>query len=146
MSSKDSCWRLLRLAILLAAFLVQSRKGASYRDFVRQHIAHPRTRAPNLNTYCNRMMQRRGMTRGTCKAVNTFIIARPKAVQNICRRGGTRVNRHRDLYNSRRRFRVITCSNRGLYPRCQYVGKRETRRISVACAHTLPVHFERQRP
>ncbi|XP_060112383.1 ribonuclease pancreatic-like [Heteronotia binoei] len=141
MSPKISFWLLLRLAVLLAAFLAQSSEGATYRDFRNRHIDHPRTRAPNLNAYCNLMMRRRGMMRRSCKPTNTFIYSRPSSIQAVCHRGGRWVTRN--LYDSRKRLRVITCRNRGRFPRCRYVGRREKRRIRVACVRSLPVHFER---
>ncbi|XP_054850890.1 ribonuclease pancreatic-like [Eublepharis macularius] len=143
MSSKVSCWLLLRLAILLAAFLVQSGEGATYRDFARQHIDHPKTNAPNPNAYCNRMMQRRGMTRGRCKAFNTFINAPPRNIQHICRGGGNRVNPRQNLYDSRRSFPLVNCRNIGRYPNCRYTGMQANRRVRVACVRRLPVHLER---
>ncbi|XP_060112590.1 ribonuclease pancreatic-like [Heteronotia binoei] len=141
MPPKISFWLLLRLAVLLAAFLAQSSEGATYRDFAHRHIDHPRTRAPNPNAYCNLMMRRRGMMNRFCKPTNTFIHNRPSTIQAVCNRGGRPVNHN--LYDSRSRFRVTTCRNRGRYPRCQYVGRQESRRIRLACVRRQPVHFER---
>nr|XP_056719010.1 ribonuclease pancreatic-like [Euleptes europaea] len=145
MSPKISFWLLLRLAVLLAAVLVQSGEGATYRDFQNRHIDFPKANAPNANSYCNLMMRRRGLTRRSCKPTNTFIHGRPNDIQNVCRGGGTLVNRRRQLYDSRRRFSVTTCRNRGRHPNCNYVGRQENRRIRLGCRSRQPVHFDRLR-
>ncbi|XP_015273537.1 PREDICTED: ribonuclease-like [Gekko japonicus] len=141
MSPKISFWLLLRLAVLLAALLVQSSEGATYQDFRNRHIDHPKTRAANNNAYCNLMMRRRGMMNRTCKPTNTFINNSPNHIQHVCRGGGRRVNRN--IFESRRRFSVITCRSRGRFPNCQYVGRRQSKRIRVGCVRSLPVHFDR---
>ncbi|XP_061445444.1 ribonuclease pancreatic-like [Rhineura floridana] len=140
-TTKDSCWLLLRLAILLGVVLVQSSEGASYQDFANSHIDYPKTRAPNPNVYCNVMMARRRLNARTCKPTNTFINSSPSSIQQICRTGGTRFQGN--LFDSRRRFSVVVCRNTGRFPRCSYVGRRQIKRLRVACTNNRPVHFER---
>uniref|UniRef100_A0A674IM61 Ribonuclease A-domain domain-containing protein n=1 Tax=Terrapene triunguis TaxID=2587831 RepID=A0A674IM61_9SAUR len=66
-------------------------EGASNQQFVNQHIDFPRSSAHNDQGYCNRMMQRRGLTRSACKASNILIHAPFSQIQNICNRGGKHV-------------------------------------------------------
>nr|XP_034993118.1 ribonuclease pancreatic-like [Zootoca vivipara] len=140
-TTKGSCWLLLRLTVLLVAVLVQSSEGATYRDFANRHIDYPKTRANNNNAYCNLMMARRGLNRGSCKPTNTFINGSPRTVQAICGTGGTRFRGN--LYDSRSRFRVIVCRNTGRFPNCNYRGRPQSKRVRVGCRNRLPVHLDR---
>lgn len=142
MCPKLSFWLMLRLAVLLAAVLVQSSE-ANYQRFARQHIEYPKTRAPNNNAYCNLLMRRRGMTSRACKPTNTVINSSPSSIQQVCRGGGRRVGRHGNIYESRRRFRIIECRGGGRPPNCQYRGRARTRRIQLGCVNGLPVHYQR---
>ncbi|XP_048374332.1 ribonuclease pancreatic-like isoform X2 [Sphaerodactylus townsendi] len=142
MSLKISSLLLLcSFAVLLVAFLGQSSDGATYADFARQHIEPSGPGNSNPNAYCNRMMRQRGMTTGACKTYNTFIHSDPDSIQNICCRHW--ICTSGNFYNSRQRFRVTACFNIGLYPNCNYVGTRMTKKICVACVNGLPVHFEK---
>ncbi|XP_048373714.1 ribonuclease-like [Sphaerodactylus townsendi] len=136
MTPKISFWLLLRLAVLLAAFLLQSSEGSRYRHFQRQHVDHPRTGAANDNAYCNLMMRRRGLTRGRCKPTNTFIHSSLNTIRSVCQG-------RRNLCDSRQSFSMTVCRNRGRYPRCNYVGRRHNRRMRLGCRNGVPVHFDR---
>ncbi|XP_060110535.1 ribonuclease pancreatic-like [Heteronotia binoei] len=145
MSLKISFRLLLHLTILLAAFLVQSRKQPTFWDFTNKHIDYPRTGAPSTKAYCNLMMWRRGLTRWPCMRNNTFINSRPRTIQNICRGGGRQVNGN--IFESRRRFPVVACDiifiTPPQYHRCQYFGRQLNRRIRVACVNRQPIRFDR---
>ncbi|XP_039353204.1 ribonuclease-like [Mauremys reevesii] len=133
---------LLLPLILLAATLAQLSEGASYRQFVRQHVDHPKTRAPNDRIYCNLLMQRRGLTRPQCKPTNTFIHTSTHQLRNICGRGGRPVSGN--LRDSIRSFSVTTCRVLpGSQPgRCRYRAATGVTRVRVACVRRLPVHLE----
>ncbi|XP_005284274.2 ribonuclease-like [Chrysemys picta bellii] len=133
---------LLLPLILLAATLAQLSEGANYQQFVRQHIDHPKTRAPNDRLYCNLLMQRRGLTRRRCKPTNTFIHAPAGQLRDICSSGGRPVSRN--LYDSNRSFSVTTCRVLpGSRPgRCRYRAATGVTRVRVACVRRLPVHLE----
>uniref|UniRef100_A0A674IMA8 Ribonuclease-like n=1 Tax=Terrapene triunguis TaxID=2587831 RepID=A0A674IMA8_9SAUR len=135
---------LLLPLVLLTTGLAQLSKGASasYQQFVRQHIDHPKTSAPNDRLYCNLLMQRRGLTRRRCKPTNTFIHAPAGQLRDICSSGGRPVSRN--LYDSNRSFSVTTCRVLpGSRPgRCRYRAATGVTRVRVACVQRLPVHLE----
>ncbi|XP_075767955.1 ribonuclease-like [Pelodiscus sinensis] len=132
---------LLALA-LLAGCLARLSRGASYPQFLRQHVDSPKTRARDDRTYCAVMMPRRGMA-SPCKPTNTFVHAPARQLQDVCGPGGRRVARN--LHDSNGRFRITTCRRAGgsARPPCRYRGASSTRRIRVACVGGLPVHFDR---
>uniref|UniRef100_A0A8C4Y7X8 Ribonuclease A-domain domain-containing protein n=1 Tax=Gopherus evgoodei TaxID=1825980 RepID=A0A8C4Y7X8_9SAUR len=118
-----------------------------YEKFLRQHIDYPRTAAPdtrarNDRSYCNLMMQRRGMAR-PCKHTNTFVHAPASQLRDICGRAGRPAGRN--LRNSNNRYRITICrlASGSTRPPCNYRGGSSTRRIRVACVRGLPVHYDR---
>ncbi|KAG6920945.1 ribonuclease-like, partial [Chelydra serpentina] len=133
---------LLLPLILLAATLAQFSEGASYPKFVREHVDHPKTGAPNDRVYCNRLMQRRRMTWHLCKPTNTFIHAPKGQLRVICGRGGRPVGGN--LYDSNRSFSVTTCRvlPGSRPPNCRYRAATGVTRVRVACVRRLPVHLE----
>ncbi|TFJ99632.1 regulator of G-protein signaling 11 [Platysternon megacephalum] len=133
---------LLLALVLLAGWLAQLGQGASYPQFLRQHVDNPKTRARDDRTYCNMMMQRRGMA-SPCKHTNTFVHAPARQLQDVCGPAGRRVSRN--LYDSNNRYRITTCRLAGgsTRPPCNYRGHSSTRRIRVACVGGLPVHYDR---
>ncbi|XP_059587568.1 ribonuclease [Alligator mississippiensis] len=133
----------LLLSALLCLCLVQLTQGASFRQFVNNHVNEPKTAAPNNNAYCNRLMQQRGMTRPRCKLSNTFIHAPINQIRAICTNGGRRFRRN--LFDSHMSFSLTVCRlvNRRRGRSCVYTGRSQTRRIRVGCVNQLPVHFER---
>ncbi|XP_074825976.1 ribonuclease-like [Natator depressus] len=133
---------LLLLLILLAAGLAQLSEGASYQQFVRQHVNNPKTSAPSNRLYCNLLMQRRGLTRCQCKPTNTFIHAPTGQLRDI--RGSRRRPVSGNLYDSNRSFSVTTCRVLpGSRPgHCRYRAATGVTRVRVACVQGLPVHLE----
>ncbi|XP_030395709.1 ribonuclease-like [Gopherus evgoodei] len=133
---------LLLVLVLLAGWLARLGQGASYPQFVRQHVDYPKTRARNDRSYCNLMMQRRGMAR-PCKHTNTFVHAPASQLRDICGRAGRPAGRN--LRNSNNRYRITICrlASGSTRPPCNYRGGSSTRRIRVACVRGLPVHYDR---
>ncbi|XP_050774014.1 ribonuclease-like [Gopherus flavomarginatus] len=129
--------------VLLAACLAQLSEGASYRQFLNRHVDFPKSGGGNNRLYCNRIMQRRGLTHPVCKPTNTFIHAPTSQVQAICRGAGR--CHGRNFCDSNSSFHLTTCRVApGSRPgRCVYRGRVQTRRIRVACNQRLPVHFSR---
>ncbi|KAJ6651741.1 hypothetical protein lerEdw1_020661 [Lerista edwardsae] len=142
--NSNLCWPLVRLAVLLGVFLVQSSDGATYQEFVNRHLDPAGPGSTNLNAYCNRLMAQRGMTAPTCKRVNTFINGRAVDVERVCGRGGGRWRGN--LWDSNRPFRLVVCRNTGAPTHgggCQYTGRAQRRRIRLGCTNNQPVHFEK---
>ncbi|XP_039353199.1 ribonuclease-like [Mauremys reevesii] len=133
---------LLLPLVLLTTGLAQLTEGASYQQFVNQHVDFPRSRVPNNQNYCDLLMQRRGLTRPACKPINTFIHEPAGQLRDICGRGGRHIKRN--LYDSKRTFRVTTCREApGSRPRhCRYRASVRVTRVRVACNSNLPVHLD----
>ncbi|XP_053901050.1 ribonuclease-like [Malaclemys terrapin pileata] len=99
--------------LLLAASLAQLSEGASYSQFLNQHIDLPKSSTSSDQNYCELMMQRRSLTRPFCITSNTFIQAPTNQVQGVCSSGRKRI---RDVYNSITRFHVATCQLTSISP------------------------------
>ncbi|XP_055989907.1 ribonuclease pancreatic-like [Sorex fumeus] len=116
--------------------------------FQRQHMDLG-TGPMGNHTYCNVMMVHRNMTRGFCKAKNTFIHEPLSSVQAIC--GDQSVpckNRTmNNCYSSRYPMSTTLCvlRSRPRPPNCTYITHPTIKQlITVACDGTPlgPVHFE----
>ncbi|XP_050774015.1 ribonuclease-like [Gopherus flavomarginatus] len=129
--------------VLLAACLAQLSEGASYRQFLNQHVDFPMIVGFDNHAYCNYIMERRGLTRPVCKPTNTFIHAPTSQVQAICRGAGR--CHGRNFCDSNSSFFLTICRVApGSRPgRCVYRGRVQTRKIRVACKQRLPVRFVR---
>ncbi|XP_059587569.1 ribonuclease-like [Alligator mississippiensis] len=132
----------LLLSALLCLCLVQLAQGDSFRQFVSKHVDYSKTSGVKSRSYCDVLMQQRGMTTPHCKASNTFIHASINQIKAIC----TSLGKHfrNDLYDSKESFDLTTCR---LVPRifrrpCVYSSGCQNRRIRVACDHQLPVRLE----
>uniref|UniRef100_A0A8C4Y6M4 Ribonuclease A-domain domain-containing protein n=1 Tax=Gopherus evgoodei TaxID=1825980 RepID=A0A8C4Y6M4_9SAUR len=130
--------------VLLAACLAQLSEGASYRQFLTRHVDFPKSGGGNNRLYCNRIMQRRGLTRPVCKPTNTFIHAPTSQIEPVCRDGGEPAEG--DLRLSEDPFPLTVCELQGGSdpPDCDYSGSSSTSRIVIACVDGEPVHFETQ--
>ncbi|XP_036151816.1 ribonuclease 4-like [Myotis myotis] len=136
---------LLSLLTLLGLGLVQPSYGqATYERFQWQHVDS--TERGGNNFYCDTMMQRRGMTSGVCKELNTFIHENIETINNICnapniRCKNGRMNCHEGV------VRVTDCKDTGSSPapNCRYRARASTRRVVIACQGNplVPVHFDR---
>ncbi|XP_038225769.2 ribonuclease-like [Dermochelys coriacea] len=107
MAPRGPCPLLFLILVLLATSLAQLRKGASNQQFVNQHIEFTKSSTPNDQGYCDRMMQRQGLTCPACKASNIFIHAPFSQVQNICGCGGKHV--FRNIYASITHLDITEC-------------------------------------
>nr|XP_014435816.1 ribonuclease-like [Pelodiscus sinensis] len=110
-------------------------QGQTYQAFKRKHINYPRT---PVTPYCNRMMQRRGMTTPVCKVLNTFIIANDTNVKKVCNSEGIPVP-DTNLWTSTQTFTLVNCRLRGAAHR----PPPSHNKIRIACKQGLPVHFEK---
>ncbi|EPQ05092.1 Ribonuclease 4 [Myotis brandtii] len=135
---------LLLLLTLLGLGLVQPSYGqGTYEGFQRQHVDSTGTGGTDL--YCNRMMQRRGMTSDGCKKFNTFIHEDIGTINNICRTPNIRCKRGRMNCHAGV-VRVTDCRNTGGYSpyNCRYGARASTRRVVIACEGNplVPVHLD----
>uniref|UniRef100_A0A8C8RWX6 Ribonuclease A-domain domain-containing protein n=1 Tax=Pelusios castaneus TaxID=367368 RepID=A0A8C8RWX6_9SAUR len=116
--------------ILLAADLAQLSEGVGSPQFLNQHIDYPRSGSIIERGYCDRMMQRRGLTRPVCKATNIFIHAPASQVRTVCDRGGKHV--HGNIYDSIAHFQLTVCQLvSSIGGRCSYRGTVKNSRIRV---------------
>ncbi|XP_042327387.1 angiogenin-2-like isoform X1 [Sceloporus undulatus] len=128
------------LFVLLAMVFIVGTYAADYPSFLSHHYDNPRSNVGKR--YCNTMMQRRGMTKPQCKAVNSFIHGSKKQIIAVCSKGGKPYGN--GLRRSNKQFSVTTCKLSGGSPRppCNYRENRSNRFIVVACRGGKPVHFD----
>ncbi|XP_031218510.1 ribonuclease pancreatic [Mastomys coucha] len=98
-------------------------------------------------TYCNQMMKRRDMTKGSCKPVNTFVHEPLADVQAICSQENvTCKNGNSNCYKSSSALHITDCRLKGnsKYPNCDYKTSHYQKHIIVACDGNpyVPVHFD----
>ncbi|XP_070262273.1 ribonuclease 4-like [Myotis yumanensis] len=134
---------LLSLLTLLGLGLVQPSYGQfMYQRFLRQHVDS--TQRGVTSSYCNTMMERRGMTRPRCKQFNTFIHADIGAINNICRTPNIRCKNGKENCHEGV-VRVTDCRLTGSSPQnCRYQGRGSSRRVVITCEGNapVPVHFD----
>ncbi|KAM7149920.1 ribonuclease [Macrochelys suwanniensis] len=134
---------LLLLLVWLVTWLALARGETRNEKFLRQHVDYPKSSAPDSRTYCNQMMQRRGMTSPVCKFTNTFVHASADTITTVCGSGGTPASG--DLRDSNASFSLTTCQLQGgsQKPPCNYNANASTQRIRIACGGGLPVHYDK---
>nr|XP_005311844.1 ribonuclease [Chrysemys picta bellii] len=134
---------LILLLVWLATWLTLARGETRYEKFLRQHVDYPKSSAPDSRTYCNQMMQRRGMTSAVCKFTNTFVHASATTITTVCGSGGTPASG--DLRDSKASFALTTCRLQGgsQTPPCNYNADTSTQRIRIACVGGVPVHYDK---
>ncbi|XP_053450842.1 ribonuclease pancreatic isoform X2 [Nycticebus coucang] len=115
--------------------------------FQRQHMDSGGTSSISNHTYCNQMMQRRNMTKGRCKPVNTFVHEPLEDVQAVCFQERVNCkNGQTNCYKSSSSMDITDCrlTNGSKYPNCSYRTSQKKRHIIVACEGTpyVPVHFD----
>nr|XP_020633361.1 ribonuclease-like [Pogona vitticeps] len=126
--------------LLLAILFILEAYAADYKTFLRQHYDNPKSNVGKR--YCNTMMQRRGMTKPQCKAVNSFVHASKKQITGVCGAGGQ--PHGNNLRRSRKQFSVTTCKHTGgsTRPPCNYRENKSQRFIVIACRGGKPVHYD----
>lgn len=122
-------------------------KETSAEKFQRQHMDSASSPGNLSPTYCNQMMQRRNMTTGTCKPVNTFVHESVKDVQAVCSQENvTCKNGKTNCYKSSNSLHITDCRTTGSskYPNCDYRTSQMQKQIIVACEGNpfVPVHFD----
>uniref|UniRef100_A0A803SKJ8 Ribonuclease A-domain domain-containing protein n=1 Tax=Anolis carolinensis TaxID=28377 RepID=A0A803SKJ8_ANOCA len=137
----------LLLLVFLAVLVSVSEIDASrqppgvkerYIHFLNQHRdSNPK---PG-NTYCNKIMDIRGLTRPNCKEKNSFIHASDTAIKAVC---GDRGEPYGTMRLSCDAFRVTTCNMKGgsTRPPCDYRQDNRPRYIVIACEQGYPVHYD----
>ncbi|KAF7688917.1 ribonuclease-like 3 precursor [Silurus meridionalis] len=136
---------LVLLLVMCSALLAEAQ---TWDDFKSKHIYGSMT-----ENACSRVMNQKkpegnGPFSNSCKERNTFIRATDGLVKPVCTGAGTAVGRgNREgeiIYESNQVFSVVTCTgNRNQrYPRCEYRGRRDTRKITITCNNNgLPLHY-----
>uniref|UniRef100_A0A8D0BQB9 Ribonuclease A-domain domain-containing protein n=1 Tax=Salvator merianae TaxID=96440 RepID=A0A8D0BQB9_SALMN len=135
------------LTILLGLLLVQSCEGqrfceTAYQKFLRQHYDNPKSNVGR--NYCNAMMQRRELTKPTCKDVNSFIHEKKQDILDVCTDKGGKAYKD-GLRVSLKPFSVTTCKHKGgsTRPPCEYKENKSERYIVIRCNNrNEPVHFD----
>ncbi|XP_059562245.1 ribonuclease 4-like [Myotis daubentonii] len=135
---------LLSLLTLLGLGLVQPSYGqATNKKFKWQHVDSTETGGNNF--YCDTMMQSRGMTRPTCKQLNTFIHENIETINNICNAPNIRCKNGR-MNCHVGEVRVTGCKDTGSSPppKCSYQATAGKKNVTIACDGNplLPVHFD----
>uniref|UniRef100_A0A670ZK36 Ribonuclease A-domain domain-containing protein n=1 Tax=Pseudonaja textilis TaxID=8673 RepID=A0A670ZK36_PSETE len=126
---------LLQLVVLLGALLVHPGEASTYQTFANNHIAFP----IDPSGYCDLMMRRKGLNQVRCKPINNFIYAPPSLIIAVCQGAGTHYEKN--LFDSRRIFSVIHCTNTGRFPNCNYRGRAMIQRVRLGCVQRMPVHL-----
>ncbi|ELV13312.1 ribonuclease pancreatic [Tupaia chinensis] len=138
---------LLVLLLLVLGWVQPSLgKESPAKKFLRQHMDSEGS-SDNTSTYCNQMMTRRNMTKGWCKAVNTFVHESLASVQAVCfQENVTCKNGNTNCYKSTSSMHITDCRLTGSskYPNCAYRTSQKQRHIIVACEGSpyVPVHFD----
>ncbi|XP_042327782.1 angiogenin-like [Sceloporus undulatus] len=110
-----------------------------YIHFLTQHRDNSNTNTGG--TYCNKMMEKRGLTHPNCKERNSFIHASDTDIKAVCGNQGEPYGTQRRSCN---KFRVTTCTLKGgsTRPPCKYTHDNRPRFIVIACDEGFPVHYD----
>lgn len=120
-------------------------KETSAMKFERQHVDSDSS--SSSPTYCNQMMKRREMTKGSCKPVNTFVHESLQDIHAVCSQENVKCkNGQTNCYKSHSALRITDCRLTGSskYPNCEYKTSQQQKHIIVACEGNpfVPVHFD----
>uniref|UniRef100_A0A8C6XCF3 Ribonuclease A-domain domain-containing protein n=1 Tax=Naja naja TaxID=35670 RepID=A0A8C6XCF3_NAJNA len=128
------------LFIILAAALIMDNYTADYRKFLREHYDNPKNKGGDY--YCNKIMQKRGLSSPKCKMMNTFIHDTKQKITDVCGDQGVPLSGR--LRHSMAQFWVTTCKVKGFSdtPPCDYREDASPRYIVIVCKNGLPVHYE----
>nr|P16414.1 RecName: Full=Ribonuclease pancreatic; AltName: Full=RNase 1; AltName: Full=RNase A [Nannospalax ehrenbergi] len=122
-------------------------KESSAEKFLRQHVDSIDSPGNLSPTYCNQMMLRRNMTKGSCKPVNTFVHEPLKDIKAVCfQENVTCKNGNSNCYKSHASLHITDCRtiSSSKYPDCAYKTSQEQKHIIVACEGDpfVPVHYD----
>ncbi|XP_044516009.1 ribonuclease pancreatic-like [Gracilinanus agilis] len=140
----DRTLLLFPLLAMVVVGLVSSESAAE--KFRRQHVD---TNGLDFddNTYCNQMMKSRGMTKGSCKVFNTFIMESILKIQAIC--WNKKLPCKHKFFNchmSGEPLKVTECQVKGNSKDspCKYKTRNDKKCVIVACHGwpPLPVHLD----
>jgi len=132
----------LLLVIILSTAALS--RGQTWQDFSNKHIN------PTMTiTQCDTVIKDRRIwdADNNCKPTNTFILATPDLVQDVCRDAGQHYQGSNTNYMSNERFTIIVCRQLGSGarpPNCPYRDPADmyTNFIVVTCdENRLPVHW-----
>ncbi|XP_044840649.1 ribonuclease-like [Mauremys mutica] len=133
---------LLPLALLAACLVLASGQPwveANFKFFFK-HVDYLKTRAPNPNAYCNKMMQIKGLY--GMQIVNTFIHEPVSKINSICKDGGTPIIG--GLRESKVEFNTTLCIFKPDTLSISYVGVEKKRKIIVGCWSLYPAYYLEQ--
>ncbi|XP_026543867.1 ribonuclease-like [Notechis scutatus] len=124
----------------MAVTLILDIYTADYKRFLRQHYDNPKSK--DADSYCNKIMQKRGLSSPKCKMMNTFIHDMKKKIIDVC--GNQGVPFRGRLRRSKAQFQVTTCKAKRFSdkPPCYYREDASPRYIVIVCKNGLPVHYE----
>ncbi|XP_006113900.2 ribonuclease-like [Pelodiscus sinensis] len=127
------------LLLLLAACLALANGQLWYELnflFNKNHVNYPKTSAPDPSTYCNLMMQNRGIY---LNMVNTFIHAPISTINSVCTAGGTL--KKGGLRVSTATFNVTQCVFQPGPWSISYLGTAKAQKVTVGCWNGVPVYL-----
>ncbi|XP_036590425.1 ribonuclease pancreatic A-like [Trichosurus vulpecula] len=135
------------LALLVLVLSQHSLAESQEKKFKRQHVDSGQEGNPGKK-YCDKIMPKRGMTKGKCKPVNTFVHESYQTIQDICHEANTAcVNP--DMHNchkSSHPLRITECRlSGGSKPgKCRYRVKSAKKHVIVACGGNplKPIHLD----
>ncbi|XP_026576436.1 ribonuclease-like [Pseudonaja textilis] len=124
----------------MAVTLILDIYTVDYKRFLREHYDSPKSK--DGDSYCNEIMQKRGLSGPKCKMMNTFIHDTKKKIIDVC--GNQGVPFRGRLRRSKAQFQVTTCKTTGFLdkPPCYYREDASSRYIVIVCKNGLPVHYE----
>ncbi|KAF4073336.1 hypothetical protein AMELA_G00257670 [Ameiurus melas] len=133
--------RVFGLVLLLVMCAALPAESQSWEEFRQKHIY------PSMDERgCTDMINNRNVVNpdGTCKPINSFILATEDQVIAVCHKGGRPVSWN--VRESNSGFLVVHCSlNVGSNP-CTYANEKPTLRyITITCEKGLPVHYKGDR-
>ncbi|XP_078006756.1 ribonuclease pancreatic beta-type-like [Phascolarctos cinereus] len=147
MTPEKSLLLLSLLALLVLGLSQRSLAESQEEKFRRQHVDSD-NKGETGKKYCNRMMPKRGMTKGKCKPVNTFVHESYQKIQDICHEASTpcaNPNMH-NCHKSSHPLRITKCRlTGGSKPgKCKYQGTKVKQQVTVACGGKplKPIHLD----
>ncbi|XP_043837751.1 ribonuclease pancreatic A-like [Dromiciops gliroides] len=135
------------LAVLILGLSQRSFAESQEEKFKRQHVDSG-NKGNSGKKYCDMMMPRRGMTKGRCKPVNTFVHESYQKIQDICHEANTpcaNPNMH-NCHKSKNPLSITECRLLGGSKpgKCRYRKKTAKKQVTVACGGNplKPIHLD----